>query len=195
MSYILDALNKSEQERERKQPPRLTTAHHKPRRAPPIWRWVIGLLGLAILNTGLVWYWLSESEDSSPLKKRDASVIQEKPTANMELPEAVEPANQATRRETQGELITPSDADTAQPVRISALPTSIQKEIPDLSFTSHIYSNEPELRAVTINGRSVREGESVGNNLTLVEITEDGVILRYLHYTIEMSVIRDWSSE
>lgn len=193
MSYILDALNKSEQERERKQPPRLTTTHQKPRSTPPLWRWLVGLLGLAILNTGLIWYWLSDPGDSAPVAAGNAPAIPEEPAAKTDPPEPVE--TPATRPEAEGELITPADAGTTQPVRISALPTSVQKQIPDLSFTSHIYSSEPDLRAVTINGRNVGEGASLANDLTLVEITEDGVILRYLHYTFEMSVIRDWSFE
>lgn len=192
MSYILDALNKSERDRERNQPPRLTSVHHQPGRRAPWWRWFIGLLVLAVLNTLLVGYWMRD-EPAGPTERDTSS---ERKQAEVEkLPTDGTPESRAASTTTapQGELITPPDIGSTQPVRISTLPADVQKQIPDLSFTSHIYSSDPSLRAVTINGRQVREGESLGNELTLVEITEDGVILRYRHYTLDMSVIRDWS--
>ena len=79
------------------------------------------------------------------------------------------------------------------PVRVAELPTSVQRQIPDIRFSSHIYANDPSLRMVNINGRIIREGDSVADGISLVEISEDGVVLSYLHYTFEMSVIRDWS--
>lgn len=192
MSYILDALNKSEQDRERNQPPRLTSVHHKPGRRAPWWRWFTGLLVLAVLNTLLIGYWMRE-ETTGPIDNDTADRQKQAEVANVPTDSTPEPRPASTTTAPEGELITPSDTESVEPVRISALPVHVQKQIPDLSFTSHIYSSDPSLRAVTINGRQVREGESMGNGLTLVEITEDGVLLRYRHYTLDMSVIRDWS--
>lgn len=196
MSYILDALNKSDRERERHQPPGLNSVHRKhdasPGRRSPLWYWLTGLFLLAVINILLVGYWMPD-ETPAPVASQvetDTRRIEER---------AEDPASQSARTEqspetmSDGDLITPSDASPIQPVRISALPASVQEQIPDLSFTSHIYSDEPSLRGVTINGRYVREGDSLGSDLTLIEITEDGVVLRYRHYTFEMSVIRDWS--
>lgn len=198
MSYILDALNKSERERERHQPPGLNSVHHKHDRSPgrrsALWRWLAGLSLLAVINILLVGYWMS-NETPAPAESRaetDTPGLEEQTddTVSPTAPTARSPSNETV---SEGDLITPSDAGAIQPVRISALPTSVQEQIPDLSFTSHIYSDEPSLRGVTINNRYVREGDSLGSDLTLMEITEEGVVLRYRQYTFKMSVIRDWS--
>ncbi len=93
----------------------------------------------------------------------------------------------------------PSPAEGSQadkplaPVPISALPLSVQEQIPDLAFSSHIHANDPRSRMVNINGRFRREGDTLARGLTLLEITQDGVVLGYLHYTFEVGVIRDWA--
>lgn len=201
MSYILDALNKSERERERHQPPGLNSVHHKhdasPGRRSPLWHWLAGLFLLAVINILLVGYWTS-NETPAPVANQaetDTRRIEKQSfgTEDTVSPTAPTERSPSSGTMSEGDLITPSDASPIQPVRISALPASVQEKIPDLSFTSHIYSDEPSLRGVTINHRYVREGDSLGSDLTLIEITEDGVVLRYRHYTFEMSVIRDWS--
>jgi general secretion pathway protein B len=78
-------------------------------------------------------------------------------------------------------------------VRIAELPLNVQRQIPDITFSSHIYASDPSLRVVNINNRSIREGDYISDDVKLLDITEDGVVLSYLHYRIEMNVIRDWS--
>lgn len=190
MSYILDALNKSEQQRERQQPPRLTSFHHK--REPVksrAWRWIVVLIVLALLNSLFLWYWMRTStpEPQTP------PVLRESVTPSVAAPEP------AIRDTYEGELITPESIDKmpsprpVNAVNVAELPANVQRQIPDLSFSSHIYSEDPSLRMVSINGRNIREGDVIAEDLEVVEITEEGVILRYMHYTFEMSVIRDWS--
>lgn len=224
MSYILDALNKSEQERERRQSPKLTTVHHKPAaQHRPVWRWLAALGFLALLNTGLAWYWMSGEGGESrvvdqpataesatktppatqPRTDEQASRLQaDQQVANATAPSrpARETGQTPTPARMEGELITPDTVyeprpqpKKTDPVRIAELPANVQRQIPDLTFSSHIYSDDPSLRMVNINGRNIRVGDTLGDDLTLVEITEDGVVLSYLHYTFEMSVIRDWS--
>jgi len=189
MSYILDALTKSEQDRERQQPPRLTSAHRGPPRNPPWWRWITALLVLAVLNTALIWYWMFDAPDPSPVPAAEFGKTGDQP-----LRSAGSNENLATRRtKPESQSTQPPQPEPTPAVPVSTLPESIQKQIPDLTFTSHIYSSDPALRTVTINGRNFSEGDTVSNGLSLVEITKEGVVLRYLHYTFEMSVIRDWS--
>ncbi|MBD3645958.1 MAG: general secretion pathway protein GspB [Pseudomonadales bacterium] len=200
MSYILDALNKSEQQKERQQPPRLTSIHHKPGpTGSSPWKWISVLVILGLLNGFFFWYWTRHPEPgqaTQPEAVTPESVIRAPERQVTEQPEP-----DATP-DYEGELITPDTINqaparrtgkTVDPVSIAELPADVQRRLPDLSFSSHIYSEDPSLRVVNINGRNVREGEIFANDLELVEITEEGVVLRYLHYTFEMSVIRDWS--
>ena len=73
------------------------------------------------------------------------------------------------------------------------MPASVQRQIPDMRFSSHIFADAADLRMVSINGKSVREGDVVAEGIRLIEITEEGVVLTFRHYTFEMSVLRDWS--
>ncbi len=66
------------------------------------------------------------------------------------------------------------------------LPASIQQELPNLSVTGHIYSNDPSSRIVNINGQILRDGETVTAGLKLEEITENGVVLNYKGYRFRM---------
>ena len=58
MSFILDALRKSELERQRDSAPSLMrTPVAAARRAPPVWSWLlIALLSLALVGLGAAWW-------------------------------------------------------------------------------------------------------------------------------------------
>lgn len=263
MSYILDALNKSEQERKNRQAPSLETVHshvaqpaHSPR------RWIIALALLLILNAGLLAFWLlNRSSTTEPLiaKTPPAPVAANPPapaspqsnpapptrTASAAVAASHTPLNVAQTRGDQ--LITPADArpgdiaptyapsanasdsrasdngslnsdslnpgsinknpsqnsatgepsdsgaDAENPQKIDDLPVSVQQKIPNLRFSSHIYSNDAKYRMVNINGKMLHEGDFVAQGIRLVRITEEGVVLSYQGYTFEVSVLHGWS--
>lgn len=62
---------------------------------------------------------------------------------------------------------------------IDQLPLSTRKELPDLTVTGHIYSNNPMSRVVNINGDVIREGDTVTSGLKVDEITMSGVVFDY----------------
>ena len=63
------------------------------------------------------------------------------------------------------------------------LPLSIQKELPELHISAHVYfAKKPASRLVSINGRIVREGDNFVPDLKVEEITSDGVIFSYQKY-------------
>ena len=59
------------------------------------------------------------------------------------------------------------------------LPLQVQRALPELNFTVHIYSAKPASRLVKINGMRLREGDQISSALKLKEITKDGVILSF----------------
>lgn len=69
------------------------------------------------------------------------------------------------------------------------LPLNVQRSLPSLDFTVHIYSENPAARMVKINGAAMREGQSVSRFLRLEQITPNGVILVYKTYRFSMNVI------
>ena len=64
-------------------------------------------------------------------------------------------------------------------LNMSQLPIPIKKQLPDLTITAHIYSNDPLSRLVNINGNIIREGDTVTEGLRVNEITTSGIILDY----------------
>jgi general secretion pathway protein B len=63
---------------------------------------------------------------------------------------------------------------------------------PVLEFTTHIYADDADLRAVVVNGIRYREGEKFGPETTLAHITEAGVEVFYRDYAVELRVLQEW---
>lgn len=227
MSYILDALKKSEQDQKNRHTPGLDTLHGSLAPAPRVGRspWIVFALVLVLAN-GLFFYWFTspgstaETGPAFPWQSVSTAPAASEIATNTEIPgsnerEPKEPDfDKADFDRTdfdgtvfsefsgQGLLITPQDFNKhtysnqgpgTRPVRIAELPLNVQRQIPDISFSSHIYASDPSLRVVNINNRNFREGDYISDDIKLLDITEDGVILSYLRYRIEVSVIRDWS--
>jgi len=215
MSYILDALNKSEQERRDRRAPNLGTVHQGPREARGYRKdWLAGILILLLINSALVFYWLTRQASPQAVPATQPSVSERSASQSVvsqavsrqalpaSQPQVAAPERAPDAARPIGVLITPNDmrrtpspATTPgeQAMPISDLPLQVQRGIPDLVFSSHIYSDDSSFRLVNINGRSIREGEMVNGEIRLDRITEEGVILTYQDYTFEVSVLRDWS--
>lgn len=222
MSYILDALNKSEQERQSRTTPDLSSVHRRPPAKPSSSRWLLTLVVLTVVNTMGLWlFWINQdsttivsSENTAPAADplgqtaKIQSPLFGSPT--VEIRNDQSPSIQSSRpqysappdamneeRESLGLLITPTGTSPiyaeSQPVNISALPRNVQRQIPDLQFSSHLFSDDRSFRMVNINGNMLREGEYINDDLRLEEITTDGVILNYQHYMFEISILRDWN--
>lgn len=62
------------------------------------------------------------------------------------------------------------------------LPQSVQKNLPELIITVHLYSDDPSARMINTYGKTVREGQTVTDDLKLEEIAPDSVIFSYKGY-------------
>ena len=60
-----------------------------------------------------------------------------------------------------------------------ALPQSLRQRLPELSISFLAYSRKPPERIVSINGRILREGQTIADDLTLEKITSAGAVLNY----------------
>ena len=205
MSYILDALNKSEEEKKQHRTPGLNTIHQKPANRSQVKRlWVIVAGSVVILNLlGLI-FWFVFLADSP--KQTDVKVdLVPKPQA---IPRQAQPNNNTTfnpqTRTVRSEpaLIgtTPSrpvrERTTlqAEPVQ-GSLSRQIKQEISAIRFSSHIFANDASLRMVVINGQSLREGNRFGSGLLLKNITEEGVVVAYQNHDVPISVLSQWADD
>jgi hypothetical protein len=58
-------------------------------------------------------------------------------------------------------------------------------------ISTHIYSEDPALRAVVANGTRRREGERV-RGLTIARIEAEAVVVEFENYLVEIPVFTDW---
>lgn len=215
MSYILDALKKSEQERGNGSVPGVQTIHsssinyHQDKRA--IWPWF--LLAAVIINIVALVYFMQGKNSAGPVApvQNPVAPVEVAPAFTRQSPETpASPAAQPLPAVVE-QSVSPEQPMNQQvyipesPVRQQAeqtvseavdfhdLPLNIRQHIPELDFSAHVYSSSAQQRSLVINGRFMEEGEQVNNDVTLVEITREGAIFDYRGQRFKTSVLSGWN--
>lgn len=197
MSYILDALKKSDQERQQGAGPSLQTVH-RPHNNTAERGWLYLLLALVVLLilalAGLVGWFLFDLNDNSlePAKINEsavATVITELPTNSASLNEdskmakvSVATASLQSVPSTKSRVVVP----------FSQLPLTVRNAIPAMTFSFHVYSDSPDRRTIIINGRRVKQGAMIDDQLLLDEITANGVIFSWQDHQFSIPVVEAW---
>lgn len=207
MSFILDALMKSDQQRQNGRegplPAVLAPAAPVDRPLTPAY----GLLGAVLAATsvliGMLHPWQTTSEGARTAtppapSSTAASVLavppsQEiRPSAARAQPDAASPARQPKAAALQAAAPAATEPLSSGPddkaVSIFDLPGAIQSQLPPLSVTGHVYSNAPRERIVSINDRLLQEGDFVAPKLKLEAIVPDGMILSYRGYRFRLGI-------
>ena len=202
MSFILDALRKSETERQHKGSAEFASVptSEDRREGPPAWLWVLGallLVNLAVLVGILLRPDVGAPETvaaSSPpveavveARAEDApredfasrvAAARENAPAVEEPPPAVEETPVATTVPTAAPVTLPAVSRPA-----GALPTIREVRaqgrvsLPDLHVDIHVFSEVPGDRFVFINMNKHKEGSQLSEGPLVEEITPDGVVL------------------
>jgi general secretion pathway protein B len=76
-------------------------------------------------------------------------------------------------------------------VTVAELPPNLREAFPQLSFSTHVYADDPTLRAVVVNGTRLEEGDSL-EGLVVQEITPDGAVFAYDRYLVSVPVLANW---
>ena len=205
MSYILDALKKSEQERGTGSIPSVQTIHssslnyHQEKR--PLWPWI--LIFVLIANISILIYFLKPEQNSANnnmVTAPEKIAITPPVVAVEEVIEIrIEPTIETT---VQAEIISEpintvsetTQQKSIQIVDIDELPIDIRRQIPNMIFSAHVYSSDAVQRSLVINNRFLEEGDSVEQNLILLEITANGAIFDFLGYRFSTSVLSAWGT-
>ena len=203
MSYILDALKKSEQDRGNSTIPNVQTIHssalnyHQEKR--PLWPWI--LIAVLISNVFILIYFLKPETsikevalDPIPSSIEDNQAPT--PTA-ITAPVILEPSTQLVSIPDNNIITTkPTEPATAKAiVDIDELPANIRQQVPDMVFSAHVYSSEPMQRSLVINNQFKEEGSTVGQDLILLEITRSGAIFDFRDYRFSASVLSGWGTQ
>jgi general secretion pathway protein B len=202
VSYILDALKKSEQERNAA---RGETAHagdahligvHRASRATFVALFVV----LGIAATALLWR--HGAPPATPVaeahRRAPAMLLPEAPEISTRAPqvsdelarEAYVPTAPAVRA---ASLSTPVVAAVSAPTAPTAappldptaipflrqMPDAFRRGLPPMTVNIHVYSSDPSQCVLYINNRQYRDGEDVGSGVRVEKIVQDGAVLSY----------------
>jgi general secretion pathway protein B len=203
MSYILDALKKSAEERRRVQKP--TPLLYDPSasgsttdyRRKGLFVQVMAIVSLCLTAlAATAWYWhhaqqspiempSSSLEQSQQETRSGPAAIPDTSRTPLKLPQTESgrpnllPAMPDQPAATvPSEMASPSFAAFSAPL-LEQLPPAVQVEIPAIKFSGHVFSAEPSLRMIMANQTIVRERDLVAPDIRLEEITETGVLLDY----------------
>ena len=198
MSYILDALKKSDQQRNIGVAPTLQFAQASlPVKKRPSMIFY-GLLAIMLLGAGVAIGLLRPWQNEQPQEDK-GSIAHDVP---IKIPQRAAPVSLpllpvTDRNATQDIAAAPEQQKTATPdgdalpqqiVPIYDLPPVIQHEIPDMAVQLHAYSDKPGERLVSINSIRLREGGYLMAGLKLEQITPDGMIFSYKGYRFKRGI-------
>jgi general secretion pathway protein B len=202
MSYILDALRKSDQQRQRGAAPTLLAGQATAVAPKQPAFLAYGLLAAVLVGAGMAIGWLRPwqpaSAPSEMAPKPELQVQNATPSAQAapalvptkpQRPARAKPKTDGTPREADaavpGKTAPPppeqpvgtADADAARVqtvISMAELPLPVQQELPPMEISVHAYSANPGDRLVGINNRMLREGAYVVPGLKLEQITPPG---------------------
>lgn len=206
MSFILDALKKSEHSRLRQDHPAIFDAQAAAVRRQGLPRWGIALIALLALNLLILAYALWRPSESpqgvtaapaevaspSPLGAATADTPSVSgPSPSGSSPTAPQPTR-PTRAVTSPASVVPRGAPQPPLVRVAPAaalgdetPTLPSRDdllaagaaIPEANLNMHVYDANPTMRFVLLNGQRLREGEVSREGLRVEQILPEGVLL------------------
>jgi len=191
MSYILDALRKSEQQRQQGATPRLAGALPPLSEtvAPRQIRWLPMVIGapLVLVAGVLIGGWYFRQAAPTPVATLPTvapTVTAPTTTTQIQPPPAIAPIPAPPPAEAPVQVAPPPPLATppapiATLKKIERQPAAPAKILPPIEITVHAYAADPAERLAGINGKLVREGQEISPGLRLERITEKGVQLNY----------------
>ncbi len=214
MSYILDALKKSEQERGNGNIPGVQTVHSSSlnyNNKKTYWPYI--LIAAVLLNLVAIIYFVFDKENQTAVEA--IVTTDQTSTENISPPatttEQVQEENKQTVRAavteksiTANTAVKPSSEEQTSHaaskeltsnntvVEFYDLPEHIKQQIPKVIISAHVYSTNPAQRSIVINNNFMEEGEYVLDDLVLYEITRDGAIFSYHETLFHRGIINAW---
>ena len=204
MSFILEALRKSEAERQKQSAPGLADTRYKAKEQRRNY-WIPLLVLILAANAVAVSFLLlddapeeKQSVATAPVAPRE---IQREPASNIQAPDVRSLYQETVVAPRTTPAPDPKSAkSTPVPEKVAALPNetvalpSYQQlaadglvSFPSLHVDIHVYSAEPGQRFVFINMNKYREGEVLKEGPSIDKITETGAVLNHqgTRFTLE----------
>jgi len=189
MSYILDALNKAEKDRQQQPPTSIPPAATQEDTPPQTRR----KYGTYVIISALVLLMLGVLFNKSEVPLQQTTI----PQKNQATPPKVKPVMQTNVVKPQPTHEIKSDTHTIQQEvktipNIMALDSALRNQLPPIVISAHVYSEEASKRMVIINNQVKHEQQYIGEQLQLTHITAQGIQLQYKNTTFTMKVQDQW---
>jgi general secretion pathway protein B len=202
MSFILDALKKSEAERQQQAGAEFA-AVPSGRGEPRSLKWLWILIGLLAVNFAVLAGLLLRpaptpqapattpsaaveaparpgADAASSFEERVARAREREAERAVDVPEEMPAAQPAPRLQTGAvEQATAADEESAMLPRFDELRAEGVLQLPDLHLDIHVYSDVPAERFAFINMNKLREGQTLAEGPRVESITPSGVVLKY----------------
>ncbi len=214
MSFILDALKKSDNSREQAKIPNLQTMHDPPplKKASGRAIWPYLLAAALVVNAGVLAWWLGSWGESEVAAERQPAVVTAERSApvpvarslaqetavpavpprkprQVVIPAAPQPSLAKALPQAPPQPVSPRASEPPAPrlYEWDELPQQVRSSVPELALSVHFYTDAPAQRMVRINGRILRQGQTVEGDLVLEEIVAEGVILTSRGYRFRVA--------
>ncbi|BHH86030.1 general secretion pathway protein GspB [Desulforhopalus sp. 52FAK] len=217
MSYILEALKKSKEERQDEGVPHLHIVHGGPvykSRLKLSSRAGLLLLGcVVILAVGGVFFFSQQEELKQTSKQnqrirlgrieirndfftqQEGDVVVQNSSAGSSGrpdPEVVKIVRSHAKKALPRVSVVdspPESKETYEDIQFRReLPQDIQKTLPEYVLAGHTFADDPAQRIIIINNTILREGDSIDGDTTLLNIIWEGVVLNYKGITFKQRV-------
>ena len=177
VSYILDALKKSERERSLGNVPTLGSTDQNQGRKVPL-RWFVITVAVLVATLIFAWGWALYSRPlDGDSRARVEDMRQPLPAIEAEEVQAQRPAlQQSAFTVDSGEERT---VPKALPVPVTDLEPAVQSRLPKLSINVLSYSNDKSRRFVMIDQNIYKEGEGIAGGIVVEEIRKSDVIFSF----------------
>lgn len=202
MSLILDALKKSDRNRERGKVPDLQADHSGAIPQPPLRhhrRWLLPLMILLLVAGGwLAWQFFPASDSSvatppvsqsvpipasppveplqstpPPAKPLEPAVMAPPPRPNLPIKAAAANPAKSSTGAVDSQLLPSAEPEIYD---LGNLPSNIGQGLPELVVSVHYFTPNPESRMVRINNKILREGGALPGGIKIVSIERNGII-------------------
>ena len=222
MSYILDALKKSEQERGHGSAPNVQTLHSSSLNyhANKTQLWPYFLLAAIVINLAALFYFIianteveATTQEQQRITETNSAVSNTQQTASSKpaataiedvysaeavvyKPISIPGSNQGIAIQAPRARVI--EAPRHQQASLSVLEKDeltfdMQQHIPVMEFSAHVYSSNPLHRSIVINGLFMEEGDWLASDLFLSEITPDGAIFDFQGQLFHQGVVSTWN--
>lgn len=183
MSYILDALKKSERERTVVRGLGFSDAGWRPSHDIDWVRWTIVGSAVMIVVVAAIVFLMRERmatvENPAPTvssvpSPADTTVVATPPSSSVAV--TASPLTEAT---IASPVVTPLITSDAEAMFLESMPPEFRQTVPAMTVNIHVYVPDEARRILYINNKPYHRGDEIPGGVRVEEIVQDGVVLQY----------------